>query len=99
MIFEPTSESDSEDISEFSMDAGPSKSTKLNFINERVVAALDAAKLSDYKAIHIISAVAEALGHSLNDLVISRSTIYNIRKYMRKQTAAKIKNDFKVGIR
>lgn len=39
------------------------KKRKDDFINERIVAALDAAKVSDYRVMHIISAIAEGLGH------------------------------------
>lgn len=51
---------------------------KIDFIDERVVAALDACGISDPKAMHIISAVAIALGFDLNDLIISRSTLSRI---------------------
>lgn len=69
---------------------------KKDFINERIVAALDVAKVSDYKSLHIIASVAEALGHSLNDLVVSRTTLNRIRKQIRKKTALKIKQNLEV---
>lgn len=69
---------------------------KIDFIDERVVAALDACGISDPKAMHIISAVAIALGFDLNDLIISRSTLSRHRKKERKDLAAKIKDNFKV---
>lgn len=72
------------------------KKKKIDFIDERVVAALDACGISDPKAMHIISAVAIALGFDLNDLIISRSTLGRHRKKERKDIAAKIKENFKV---
>lgn len=72
------------------------KKRKVDFINERIVAALDAAKVSDYRATHIISAIAEALGHNINDLNISRSTLNTHRKKNRKTTANRIKENFSV---
>lgn len=72
------------------------KEKKLDFINERIVSALDAAQISDYKAMHIISAVAEALGHSLDDLIISRATLNRHRKNNRASTANQIQNTFEV---
>lgn len=72
------------------------KKKKINFINERIVAALDAAKVTDYKAIHIITAIAEALGHNINDLNISRSTISRYRKKNRESTSNRVKENFTV---
>lgn len=74
------------------------KKKKVDFINERIVAALDAAKISDYKAMHIISAIAESLGHDINDLNISRSTLNAHRKKNRKTTANRIRENFSVLI-
>lgn len=71
---------------------------KKHFIDDRIVAALDALKLSDYQAVHIISAVALSLGHNLSDLVISRSTIQRAREENRKDTAAAVKFNFQVGM-
>lgn len=72
------------------------KKKKINFINERVVAALDAASVSDYKAMHIIIAIAEALGHNVNNLNISRSTISLFRKNNRETTTNRAKENFTV---
>lgn len=72
------------------------KKRKVDFINERIVAALDAAKVSDNKAMHIISAIAEALGRDINDLNVSRTTLNAHRKKIRKATANRIKENFSV---
>lgn len=69
---------------------------KLNFINTRLVAALDRCKVSDRSAVHIITAVAEALGHCLDELIINRSTIQRLREANRVNTTNELKENFKV---
>lgn len=72
------------------------KKKKINFMNNLIVAALDTAQVSDYKAMHIITAIAESLGHNVNDLNISRSTISRFRKKNRELTANRVKENFTV---
>lgn len=67
---------------------------KINFITPRLVAALDNCKVSDRYATHLLVAVAEALGHSLKDLVINRETIRKCRIKHRKEIAKQVKDDF-----
>lgn len=62
----------------------------MHFITPRLIAVLDHAKVSDAKAIHILSAAASALGHNVADLVISRSALRNVRHQNRKESAEKI---------
>lgn len=50
------------------------------FINSRLVVALDRAKLSDGDALHVLTAAAKLLGHEVQELVISRSSIRRQRK-------------------
>ncbi len=73
---------------------------KKHFINARIVSALDKCKISDRNAIHIILAIAEALGdlmkYDVNELVISRAIIQRIRKENRIETAKNIKENFQV---
>lgn len=73
------------------------KKKKIDFINERIVAALDAAKISDYKAMHLLAAVIEGLGLKLDDFVLSRCTLTRLRKKNRITTANDIKANFKVN--
>lgn len=73
------------------------KKKKIDFINERIVAALDAAKISDYKAMHLLAAVIESLGLKLDDFVLSRCTLNRFRKKNRITTANDIKANFKVN--
>lgn len=69
---------------------------KINFINSRIVSALDKCKISDRSAMHVIVPIAEALGHNINDLIINRSTLQRQRELKRKQKAMEIKTAFKV---
>lgn len=68
---------------------------KLDFINENIVTTCDGVGLTSWQAIKIISAVAQGLGHDLNKLKISHSTLYRRRKKSRKQIAKRIKDRFK----
>lgn len=61
------------------------KEKKVHFIDDRLVAALDACKISDPQAMHIVTSVAVALGHDPKDLVLSRSTIQRCRSEYRKR--------------
>lgn len=65
-----------------------------NFITSRTVAALDNAKVTDRMAVHIIIAIAMDLGHSVNELVINRSTLRNLRRQHRKQESENIQSEF-----
>lgn len=60
------------------------------------MSALDKCKISDRAAIHVIIAVAEALGHDIDELVINRSTLQRQRELNRIEKATEIKNAFKV---
>lgn len=62
-----------------------------------MVSTLDAVAISDRQAVRIISAVVQALGFKLKDLVISRSTIQRIRTKNREKQAKIIKETFKVS--
>lgn len=53
---------------------------------------------SDYKAMHIIAAVVKALGHSLDNLNVSRTMLSNHRKKNRKTIANEIKDKFSARI-
>lgn len=66
---------------------------RTHFITPRVVEALDNAKVTDGMAVHIIAAIAEALGHSIADLVISRSSLRLVRLKNRHEKAKKIHAD------
>lgn len=67
----------------------------LNIITIKLAAALDRCKMSDRDAVHILIATTEALGHSVGDYAINRTSIRNFRTKIRKERAIEIKNHFK----
>lgn len=69
---------------------------KKQFITGDLVSKFDGLGMSDYQAVRITGAIAKALGHNVDDLAFSRSTIYRARGKNRKETADRIKNTFKV---
>lgn len=69
---------------------GPPKIKK----STRLTAALDKCKVSDRDAIHIISALLEALSLNINDFVLSRSSLKRSRENLRKKGATSISPNF-----
>ena len=53
---------------------------KISFINLRVVSELNKCRVSEQNAVHLISAIADGLGHDLETLVINKTSIASIRK-------------------
>lgn len=70
---------------------------KIDFIDDNIISILDTCKISDPCAVRLIIAVAEALGHKVNELTVNRSTILNRRHLKRKEIVEKIQDDFQVG--
>lgn len=67
---------------------------KVDFITDRLVAVLDRCKISDRDAVHLLVAVAEALGHDVHNLIINRTSIKNRRQNIRQNVAECIKKNF-----
>ncbi|XP_054084426.1 uncharacterized protein LOC128921311 [Zeugodacus cucurbitae] len=65
-----------------------------HFITPRLLSALDSAKVSDGKAMHILMATAEALGHCTSDLVVNRSTLHRLREEHRRKESQRIQESF-----
>ena len=80
----------SEDDDEFDPHATPSrlrkKRTNKNIVMPEVAALLDRVMLPDRSAMFVVSAVAQALGHDLSD-VLSRSSIQRARQTFREDAA------------
>lgn len=74
----------------------PIKRGTKQFINERLVQALDRCKISDRYAVHILYATAEALGHPVEELILNRSSIRRCRENLREQKAKQIREEYKV---
>lgn len=88
-------EPDSSDEDHMDATAGPvTKRGRIQWITSRVLAALDNAKVSDGMAVHIIIAVAEALGHRVDELIINRETIRQLRKENRRNESEIIQANF-----
>lgn len=81
---------------EFVVDEIRKKTPKKKFINEKIVAVLDRFKIVDRAAMHLISAVIEAVGLSIDDFILSRDTIGRERKKWRRETSNLVKANFKV---
>lgn len=73
------------------------KTKKIHILDGDLVTKLDALGLSDYQAVRVISEVCQALGQSLDDIVLSYSTIRRARKESRLKNAEKIKSNFSVN--
>lgn len=71
------------------------KRGRQKIITERLVSTLDRCKVSDRDAIHLISAVADALGQDLNDVVLNRTSLQRSRRELRAKKVEKLKNEFK----
>lgn len=65
-----------------------------HFITPRLLSALDSAKVSDGKAMHILMATAEALGHQTSELIINRTTLHRMREEHRKKESERIEANF-----
>jgi hypothetical protein len=71
------------------------KRTKVNIVSHEVASALDRTKLSDRKATFLLAATAQSLGHNIDELNISRSSIRRRREMVRMDHAQNVKEQFK----
>lgn len=69
------------------------------FFTPRLIGVLDKCKISNRQAMHVISAVAIALGHSLDELTLNRKTLINFRKEHRKEIADEVEKNYQVIIK
>lgn len=60
------------------------KRGRKKWITPRLTAALDAGKVTDAKAVHILIAAAEALGVDVSELIINHTSLYELRRKYRK---------------
>ena len=75
----------------------PAKKSRgtVNILNVRVVSVLDKCKISSRDAVHLIIAIADALGHKVDTLIVNASSIHRYREKIREAKAAHIKEVFK----
>lgn len=72
------------------------KRGKKSFIDDRMLACMDAGNMSNPFAVHFISATAKALGHNIEDLVINCTSLRKQRKEYRRRHGTEIMENFKV---
>lgn len=65
------------------------------FFTPKLAAALDVAKVSDRDAIRILIATAEALGTTIDELVVNRTSLQRYRQRIRTERALELKKSFK----
>lgn len=88
-------------VSEGEEQAGPSvvsilsqKSRRKKILSPTLSASLDRANVSSRAAMYIVSETAKSLGHNINDLTLSTSSIRRSRRQHRKQFATEIMKNF-----
>ncbi|GBM72734.1 hypothetical protein AVEN_67701-1 [Araneus ventricosus] len=69
------------------------KRGNIDFINTKLVTALDKCKLSDRCSVHILMDTAEALGPNSEDLIINRISIQRCRQKLRAERTSVIRNE------
>lgn len=84
------------DIEEYRSQYERPEKKKIHFITSHFVSVLDIIGLSDRQAMRVFSEVAKALGHDINDLVLSRRTIQRARATNRQESAKRIIDTFEV---
>lgn len=60
-------------------------------VDEKLVAVLETCKISDRKAVHLIIAIAQALNHDVNSLIVNKTSIKRCRETLREVRAQNIK--------
>ena len=71
------------------------KKTKSNFLlSEDVTSALARSKVTDRQTVHMLAATAYSLGHDVNDITLSRSSIQRVTSAHRGKTAETVKASF-----
>src|SRR5215469_6601132 len=86
-VGEPSTRKDPELVNVGSTDYDVTKSRKRGkkeWMTPKLVATLDACKVSERDAIRILFATAETLGHDVCELIINRNSISRCRKHWRK---------------
>ncbi|CAH0560540.1 unnamed protein product [Brassicogethes aeneus] len=81
-----------------SLDSRISKRGRQNIFTSKLVTTLDRCQLSIRNSVYIVQAVMEALGLTIDEFAINKSSIQRIRTQIRKERAEMIKNDFQNNI-
>lgn len=70
---------------------------KIQFYTPRLLAALDKCKVSGRDAIHLLSAAVIALGYSIDDVILGKTSLAEYRKEHRKEIAEEKKKTYHVN--
>lgn len=81
-------------ISDFEDELREREKKKIKIMTPILTSALDRTLTSDHNAVFIIAATAVSLGHKLDDILLSRSTIRRARIANREKLAVDLKNNF-----
>lgn len=73
------------------------KRPKIEIVTETVALALDRTKVSSRCATHILAAAATSLGHNLDDVNLSHSTVHRVRQKVRQEKAAMLKENLNLA--
>lgn len=73
-----------------------SKRGRKSFLTPRVLGALDKWKIGADAAMHILTAVLEALGHSVDEYALNTKTLSRLRKEHAEKTAKSVKENLQV---
>lgn len=84
-------------ISNFEDQLQPLQIKKIKVMTPEVVGALNRSGLTPGKAVPIIAAVAKALGHDLNDISVSKSTVKRTKKIVGQKIAKELKNSLRIA--
>lgn len=65
-----------------------------SLLSKDVTSALDRSKVTDHQAVNLLADAAHSLGHNVDDVTVSRSSIQRARFSNRLKTAADVKTSF-----
>lgn len=83
------------DISSSDLEISPIKRGRKNFLTSRVLSSLDKWQISNNAAMHLISAVVEALGHDVDEYAFNTRTLQRLREDNRKKISESAKKSCK----
>ena len=94
LTFHSSSESADDSSNQEALDdemTSPYKRRRINVVTQAVSATLDRTKISDRKAMMVMEAAAQSLGHNVEEIAISCSSIGRFRQQHRTTDAKKLK--------
>jgi hypothetical protein len=74
------------------------KQKRMDVVTPSLSSALDRSKMTDRKAMMVVTATAQSLGHDVNELALSRSSIRRLRQKHRANKAQDLKAELRVDV-